>query len=402
MQIINSSLFGQIQFSTPNNGYGLQDDGLHVGSDGGGGAHFYIDLTNGYNTSNQGYVYTWDTTCQCVHLLPSAGGGQSADTISVNNQPQGSINIVNGNNVVIGDNGSGKITINANAAGSGVGEIQYTSSANKFSATSNLTYSDMPPTLTISGMLKGQRFQLANGSGNDLTLFPSTSLFAMPYSIYTPADTGGVGKVLAIESITGNSVQTYWTSPGFGPTGPSGATGADGVDGATGLQGPTGAAGTNGATGPTGPTGIGVTGATGSQGITGPTGSTGPTGAQGVTGGAQLVSAKIDSQTSGQNIVSYFPPAIGTYRVGGNVTILNDSVNVIHLVVQYLDENDNPQNKEFYPQGTTSFNLSTPAAYTFPTMDIRAKTSIVIYTSQTVTTGHILYNARASIQYLGY
>lgn len=98
------------------------------------------------------------------------------------------------------------------------------------------------------------------------------------------------------------------------------------------------------------------------------------------------------------NVTSFTTSAIGTYRVGGYVTITAIATNTINFKVSYTDENSNAQTLTFFPQGLTSAALATTGAFAFPTMDIRVKSGVAITILTTVTgIGTQTYDAGATI-----
>lgn len=95
-------------------------------------------------------------------------------------------------------------------------------------------------------------------------------------------------------------------------------------------------------------------------------------------------------------------PSDETYQVSGYVTITAVTLDVIQLQVTYVDETSTTRTQVFFPQGVTSANLATTGAFTFPTMNIRAKmgTTVTVKTVLTTGTGSISYDVGATITQL--
>lgn len=87
------------------------------------------------------------------------------------------------------------------------------------------------------------------------------------------------------------------------------------------------------------------------------------------------------------------------YTVGGYLTIVAVSGDIIQQQVTYTDETGVVRTQTFFPQGLTSANLSTVGAFTFPTMTIRAKgsTTITVLTNLVAGAGSIQYDTGAYI-----
>lgn len=111
-------------------------------------------------------------------------------------------------------------------------------------------------------------------------------------------------------------------------------------------------------------------------------------------------SATITSQSAAGNIITLTPAADGTFRLGGWVTITAISVDVLQLQCTWTDETSTSRTKIFFPQGITSADLASTGAFTFPTMDIRAKSgsAITIKTVLTTGIGSITFDAGALIE----
>lgn len=111
-------------------------------------------------------------------------------------------------------------------------------------------------------------------------------------------------------------------------------------------------------------------------------------------------SGDLKAQTAAvSSIATYTPSAAGTFQIGGYLTILAVSVDVIQLRVSYLDQNNTGQTVNLFPQGLTSASLATTGVYLFPTTTIRA-TSVGAVTVKTVLTtgaGSISYDVGATI-----
>lgn len=113
-------------------------------------------------------------------------------------------------------------------------------------------------------------------------------------------------------------------------------------------------------------------------------------------------SAYLTAQSAAGNVTTLTPGSDGTYRIGGNVTITAVSVDILTLQVTYTDETSGSRTQTFFPQGLTSANLATTGAFTFPPMDIRAKSgnAITVKTNQAVGGGSETFNVGASIEKL--
>lgn len=114
---------------------------------------------------------------------------------------------------------------------------------------------------------------------------------------------------------------------------------------------------------------------------------------------ARVASNNLTGQTAANaSVTTYTPAALGTFRVGGYLTITAVAVDVIQMQVTYTDETSTARTQIFFPQGLTSANLATTGAYNFPPMDIRAAASaITVKTVLTTGAGSITYDVGATI-----
>lgn len=103
---------------------------------------------------------------------------------------------------------------------------------------------------------------------------------------------------------------------------------------------------------------------------------------------AKVASANLTGQTAANaSIATFTPSALGTFRVGGYITITAISVDVIQFQVTYTDETAASRTQLFFPQGLTSANLAATGSYSFPPLDIRAASGSAITAKTVLTTG---------------
>lgn len=253
------------------------------------------------------------------------------------------------------------------------------------------------PTMIIknagnSGFLQvGSDIQIGNsGGGGNFHLFATDNkeliITVQPgasgnFSFALPNNDGNANQVLA----TDGTGMLSWVAPGAGPTGATGPTGSNGSAGATGATG---------ATGSQGPTGAGIQYSDTTSIIA--TKSY-------VSNGFSVIPASSD-QTGLTAAVPTFLTyntggAVGTYRVGGYITVTAVAVDVIQFQVTYTDETAASRTQLFFPQGLTSASIATTGSYAFPPLDIRAAASsqIIVKTVLTVGGGTITYDAGANV-----
>lgn len=116
----------------------------------------------------------------------------------------------------------------------------------------------------------------------------------------------------------------------------------------------------------------------------------------------QVANGDVTGQTTAQTITTYTPPATGTFRVGGYVTITAVMTDVLQLQVSYTDETSTPRTVSFFPQGLTSASLATTGVFTFPEILIRAAAGSAISVNVVFTTGigTVTYDAGGFLEQL--
>ncbi len=111
--------------------------------------------------------------------------------------------------------------------------------------------------------------------------------------------------------------------------------------------------------------------------------------------------ADLTAQTSTIDVVKYTIPAVdGTYRVGAYVTVTAISAGTINLTVTYKDETGATRTQTFAIMGTTTPNITTTGAYTFPDIQIRVKEENDITVTATFTGVSTEFNTGATIEFL--
>lgn len=98
------------------------------------------------------------------------------------------------------------------------------------------------------------------------------------------------------------------------------------------------------------------------------------------------------------SVVTFTPAAIGTFRIGVNVTVTQVSAGVLTITATFKDVNGTAQTVTLFPQGVTTAGISTTGQKIFPTADIPANSTQAIVVTATLTIGTMTYDIGATIQ----
>ncbi len=119
--------------------------------------------------------------------------------------------------------------------------------------------------------------------------------------------------------------------------------------------------------------------------------------------GQTVASAFVGGSGSGNtSVAAYTVPADGTYEVG-TYTVVNSisGGDILGLHVSWTDENSNTQTYTWFPQGTSSGNITGTGSYQFSPVDIRVKSGTTItISSSLVTGGSINYDVDGRITFI--
>ena len=115
-----------------------------------------------------------------------------------------------------------------------------------------------------------------------------------------------------------------------------------------------------------------------------------------------VLSNDLTGQTAAvSSIATYTPSANGTFRIGGYLTVTAISLNVLNLQVTYTDETSTARTVSFSVMGTVSPSINAVGLYTFPDIQIRAKSGSAITVKTTSTgAGSQTYDVGATIEKL--
>lgn len=104
--------------------------------------------------------------------------------------------------------------------------------------------------------------------------------------------------------------------------------------------------------------------------------------------------------TANTSIATYTPGANGTYRIGGYLTSTAISAGTLNFAVTYTDETNTSRTQTFAVMGTTTQNITTTGSFTFPDIQIRAKSGVAIIVKTTFTGVSTTYDVGATIEFL--
>lgn len=119
-------------------------------------------------------------------------------------------------------------------------------------------------------------------------------------------------------------------------------------------------------------------------------------GAISIAANTTVASADVTGKTAAFTVLTFTPGTLGTYRVGGYVTITAVLLDVLQLQLSWTDETANARTLVMLPVGGAG--LSTVGAFSFPPVDIRAASgsAISLAVALTTGTGTITYDAGGS------